>query len=126
MNKVLDQKVRAYNIAFSERLAGLKTEEKQQFIEGAVFALDALFRYGNLKDLTPVSREMFIGSVLANSYSAAFHQNLNSDKHMKGLVESHNMQAAEAFVGAAKIQLDAGVPLTFDEEMQVKQMAMMV
>ncbi|MFA5870869.1 MAG: hypothetical protein WC842_03215 [Candidatus Paceibacterota bacterium] len=123
--EVIDQKVEAYNIAFNQRLAELKTdEEKQQFIEGAVFALDALYRYGSLKDLSPVGREIFIGS-LANSYSTAFHQKLDPDKYIKDLIKSRSTQTAEAFVSAAKVQQESGVPLTFEEEARIRQMTML-
>ncbi|MBI5732650.1 hypothetical protein HY967_01680 [Candidatus Jorgensenbacteria bacterium] len=124
-DRVLSEKCHMFMKRFDERLAALKTkEEKQQFIEGAVFALDGCFREGNLGNLTPLQREHFIQSMLANTYSTAHHQKLDPETHMRELIESNGMEIAQSYVRALEFHILLGIPVSFDEKMQIQQMVM--
>jgi len=110
--------------AFKERIEKLKeNKEQQQFIEGVVFTLDGLFRYGSLKDLvTPFKREQFISCALANTYSTAYHMELDPETHMRGLVESKGKYEAESFIIAMAMNEILGAPVNISEKMRVEEM----
>lgn len=114
------QNARTFHEQIERRLEELPSpEEKQQYLEGLVHAFDAMARYANLSDLTPVEQQNFIGNAKSWAYSRAYHLNLNPEKYMKPLIESDGEYVARAYKIAAELQALLGIPLDLEEEMRL-------
>lgn len=123
---VLDEGVAKVIDEIDARLAELTPEQQQQFLEGAVYAFDAVQRHAPLGVLTPLDRELFLGSVIANTYSRTYHWNLDPETNMKPLVESEDLGRAQSTVAAAAIHEGMGLAISLEQKMRVKQDCMLL
>lgn len=116
-----------FNEAFGKRINALSSEEEQQFIEGVVFALDALVRFGELdvtegvQGLTLMEFFEFLGTLKSNAYSTAVSKkDLDSETHMQPLIESDTPYHAKAFVNAGFINILVGKKLSISEKIRIQ------
>lgn len=116
----LEEGLRAFYDQMDERLKDLSPAEKQQYLEGLVHAFDAMTRYANFGDLTPVEQQKFIGSAKSWAYSKTYHLGLDPETRMRHLIESDGEGTAKAFYFAAKIQMEMDFPLSIDEIMEFR------
>lgn len=112
MNKdKLKGNLRIFHNQMEERLKELSPEEQQQYLEGLVHAFDAMTRYANPTDITPLEQQNFIGSAKSWAYSRAYHLGLDPEKYMRGLIESSGEHTVKSYAVAAKLQELLGLPI---------------
>ena len=120
-HKTLNDNIKSFSDQMDARLNALPPEQQQQYLEGLVHAFDAVTRFTQPDQLTPIEREEFIGSVKGWAYSCAYHLHLDPETHMRGLVETAAEGIAKAYNFAAKVQAMFGLPLTADQLMRLEQ-----
>jgi hypothetical protein len=94
-----------------ERIAGLDQKEKQQFLEGIIYALSAIYRLARPDVLTPLEIEQFKMSAISNVYSMTLHIGLDSEKYMKDEVEKSRTAEAVSHVFSAMLHVFFGLPV---------------
>lgn len=110
----LNDNLRKFYEEMDERLEKLSPAEQQQYLEGLVYAFDAMTRLAKMPELSPFGRENFIASAKSQAYSKAYHLKLDPESRMRPLIESDDGHVGGAFLFAAKLSELLG--FTLDEE----------
>lgn len=101
------------------RMCNLPDSEELVYLDGMAFIINAFLRLANLDELSPVSRERFLGCCLADIYSSAYHRGFKESAEMmkKRDVECRILRLGRAANASAAegIQTALGTPLSYEE-----------
>ncbi len=121
----LERNIAIFHEQIEARLKGLNSpREKQQYLEGLFHAFDAVNRFANLVDLTPIEQQRFIANTKSWAYSKTNHLGLNPHKYMEGLIESEGIHDAKASVVTKRLQEALGLELSKEDKIFVENVSM--